>query len=74
MTERYVARAVVARRRNQWGEFVVKAYDQDGAHYPAADYHTDDLQDAISTADAMMLNAGKVPAAVPTPAGWDYVD
>lgn len=35
------------------GEYVVKAYGEDGKRYPAADYFTDDKADAESTARAM---------------------
>lgn len=49
-----VTRAVVARRRNQWGEWVVRAYTADGKRYPPADYHTNDRADAEGTARAMV--------------------
>ena len=42
----------LTKRRNEWGEFVVKAYEN-GKRYEAADYHTDDWQDAVATLDDM---------------------
>jgi hypothetical protein len=54
MSERVVTRVTVASRRNEWGEFVVRAYDQDGRRYPPADYFTDDRKDAVQTAAVMV--------------------
>jgi hypothetical protein len=51
---RIVKRAVVAPRRNTWGEWVVRAYDQHGKRWPEADYHTDDKADAEGTAKLMV--------------------
>lgn len=51
---RRVARVTVARRRNEYGEFVVRAYDQDGRRYPEADYFTSDRDDAVGTGEAMV--------------------
>lgn len=56
---RRVSRADVARHRNELGEYVVRAYDQDGRRFPQADYHTDDLRDAVATAEAMVREAGE---------------
>ena len=50
---RIVAKSTVAARRNEWGEWIVRAYDQDGKRFPEADYHTDDRADAEATAAAM---------------------
>jgi hypothetical protein len=52
-TMRVVSKVTVSPRKNEWGEFVVRAYDQDGKRWPEADYHTDDRQDAEQTAKAM---------------------
>lgn len=48
-----ITRAVVSIRRNEWGEWVVRAYVGDD-RYPAADYYTDDRSDAQQTARAMV--------------------
>lgn len=53
--------AVKFGRRDQWGEFQVKAYTAEG-RYPAADYYATDLQDARDTG-AAMLAAGKAVSA-----------
>ena len=37
-------------RDSEWQEYRVKFYDPEGNHYPEADYHTTDLDDATSTA------------------------
>lgn len=39
-------------RKNDWGEFIVQV-KVDGLRSPDADYHTDDSDDAIKTAEAM---------------------
>ena len=44
-------------------EYIVKAYTADG-RYPAADYYTDDKDDAEAT--AALMTAGAIPA-IPTP-------
>jgi hypothetical protein len=54
---RIVSKVTVPKRKNEWGEFVVRAYDQNGRRYPEADYHTNDRQDAIQTGEAMISNA-----------------
>lgn len=54
---RVVGRATVAKRKNEWGEYVVRVYDQHGARWSEADYHTDDRTDAIDTAAAMLRTA-----------------
>ncbi len=54
---RVVARVTVSKRRNEWDEFVVRAYDQDGKRWPEADYFTNDRTDAIQTGDAMVKPA-----------------
>jgi hypothetical protein len=41
------------KKRNAFGEYVVRAYDEDGKRYPPADYYTDDWDDAVSTANLM---------------------
>jgi hypothetical protein len=48
-----VARATVARRRNEYGEYVVRAYNAAGMRLPDADYYTDCKDDAESTAALM---------------------
>lgn len=45
--------AVVPRSRNEFGEYVVRFY-VDGVHQARADYHTDDRDDAIGTAEAFV--------------------
>ena len=52
-----VAKAVVPKRRNAYGEWVVRAYDADGRRMPDADYYTDDLADAQATAELMVRPA-----------------
>lgn len=37
-------------RDSQWNEYRVKFYNPEGQHYPDADYHTDDEDDALDTA------------------------
>lgn len=49
-----VARAVISPRRNEWGEWTVRAYDASGRRVPSADYFTDDRGDAEATALAMV--------------------
>jgi len=49
-----VAKATVSKRKNEYGEFVVRAYDANGKRLPDADYHTDDKVDAEQTAKAML--------------------
>ena len=34
----------------EWNEYRAKFYDTDGSHLTDADYHTNDLEDAMSTA------------------------
>ena len=36
------------------GEYICKAYDANGTRYPAADYYTDDKDDAQQTKAAML--------------------
>lgn len=36
------------RKRNEFGEFVIRCY-RDGIRYPLGDYHTDDWEDAKCT-------------------------
>jgi hypothetical protein len=55
---RKIGRAVVDAKRNAYGEYVVKAYDQQGRRYALADYFTDDKADAIATAAAMVKKVG----------------
>lgn len=40
-------------RNAEWDEYIVKAYTAEG-RYPAADYHTSDVEDAHDTRDAML--------------------
>lgn len=42
-------------RKNEWGEYVVKAY-KDGKRYPDADYFTDDKTDALETLKALRVS------------------
>lgn len=37
-------------RDTEWNEYRVKFYSPEGQHYSQADYHTDDKQDALDTA------------------------
>jgi hypothetical protein len=41
-------------RDSEWQEYRVKFYDQEGQHMTAADYHTDSIDDATSTARAQL--------------------
>lgn len=49
-----IAKTVVSKRKNAYGEFVVRAYDQNGNRCPNAYYYTNDLEDAENTARAMV--------------------
>ena len=51
---RVVSRVTVSARRNEYGEWVVRAYDQGGNRWPEADYFTNDREDADDTAAAML--------------------
>jgi hypothetical protein len=44
----------VAKRANRYGEWVVRAWDEQGNRMPEADYFASDEQDAYSTALAML--------------------
>lgn len=57
-TERTVSRATVARRINEYGEWVVRAYDQHGKRYQEADYFTNDRADAVAISNAMVASVG----------------
>jgi hypothetical protein len=48
-----LSRVTLRKRRNEWGEYVVRAYDRDGRRYPDGDYFTDDWEDAVNTAETM---------------------
>jgi hypothetical protein len=48
-----VRKVTLRKRRNDWREFVIRAYDADGKRLPDCDYHTDDWDDAVETARAM---------------------
>ena len=37
-------------RNVEWQEYQVKFYDTNGQHFSHADYHTDDKEDALTTA------------------------
>ena len=41
-------------RDTEWNEYRVKFYDTEGQHLVHADYHTDDKDDALSTARAQL--------------------
>ena len=41
-------------RDSEWQEYRVKFYDTDGQHFTNADYHTDDKEDALTTARACL--------------------
>lgn len=43
----------LAKKRNEYGEYVVKAFDADGSRYPQGDYFTNDWADALATSEAM---------------------
>lgn len=45
-------RFTLNRRRNEYGEFVIRCH-QNGERYPDGDYHTDDWDDAVKTLEAM---------------------
>jgi len=47
-----VTRAIVSRRKNEFGEWIVRAYTEAGRR-PEADYFTDDKDDANATAAFM---------------------
>lgn len=49
--ERKVVRTTI---RKVDGEYIVRAYDQNGKRWPEADYFTNDKADAESTAAAMV--------------------
>jgi hypothetical protein len=51
-----IAYLVVPKGRNEFGEFVCKAYLADGSRYPDGDYHTDCIDDAEATAVAVRSN------------------
>lgn len=46
---------------HEWGEYRVKHYT-DGKHHEKADHHTDDEEDAHSTAKYYLSNSGNVKA------------
>ena len=48
-----VSRVVVSSQRNEHGEWVVKAYDQNNKRIPGADYFTNDKNDAEKTAESV---------------------
>lgn len=52
-SDEVIARTRVGTRRNQFGEYVVKAYDSNGKRMPDHDYYTNDKADAIATAALM---------------------
>jgi hypothetical protein len=52
LVPRYIASTKMARKD---GEYIVRAYDQDGKRWPDCDYFTDDRQDALDTARAMLI-------------------
>ena len=45
--------AVKVFKDTEWGEYIAKLY-VNGTEYKPASYHTDDKQDAIDTANAML--------------------
>jgi len=55
---RVVAQAVVSKRKNAYGEWVVRAYSADGQRMESADYHTTDKDDAETTAGMMVGTTG----------------
>jgi hypothetical protein len=48
-----VMKVTLRKRRNDCGEYVVRAYDADGKRLPDCDYFTDDVDDAVATYNAM---------------------
>lgn len=52
-TRRKVSRLVFSERKNVYGEYVIKVYDSNGEHWEAADYYTDDKEDAVATYKVM---------------------
>lgn len=47
-------KAVVTKRKNEFGEYVVRFYNPDGTRNRDADYFTNDYDDAVNTAKAMV--------------------
>jgi len=45
-------------RNIEWDEYIVHFYNHQGVHMEAADYHTDDKQDALSTAQLATMPSG----------------
>jgi hypothetical protein len=54
-----ITKVTLRKRRNDCGEYVVRAYTADGRLYPAGYYFTDNWDDAVETARAMnnVINA-----------------
>lgn len=54
--DRIIARVSIHFVGLETGEYVVRAYDQDGKRYREADYFTPDKEDAIQTSYKMISN------------------
>jgi hypothetical protein len=52
-SDRIIVRVVIS-KKDAYGEYCCKAYDQHGKRYQEADYFTDDKQDAENTMAAML--------------------
>ena len=53
---RRIAFVALSHKRNEHGEYVCRAYSADGKRMSECDYHTDDLDDAVATREAMMAS------------------
>jgi len=54
-----IAKVTLRKRRNDCGEYVVRAFDASGKRLPECYYYTDNWDDAVETARAMnnVINA-----------------
>jgi hypothetical protein len=48
-----VTRVTLRKRRNDWGDYVIRAYGADGKRLSDCDYFTDNWDDAVETLRAM---------------------
>ena len=63
-----VARTTIS-RKNEFGEYVVRAYDRHGRRLPDADYYACDMADARATAQQMTNHTPRDPLAAYRTAG-----
>ena len=54
MSEEQIITVVKVVRDSVWRQWIVKVWDQNGVRMPEAYYYTDNKQDAINTAKAMV--------------------